>query len=185
MYVSTSAPLPPNSQTRPSARSVQRYYSELATLALAIDKGRTAQNCAYAAAVSTQPVPTQIPNLNPAPRVIRPDARPQETAMDSANAAEKRAQLLLNTPNLTQAQRDAIADAPQVLNEPGPCAPVPEESRCPQPTAAPSWGNSATAYPSSACVSAVESVAEVVKRNPLLFLGLVVVGGFALNSLSD
>lgn len=185
MYVPTTAPLPPNSQTPPSRASVEKYRRDMLSLALAVEKGKTAQNCAYATAVSTQPIPTQIPNLRAAPQVVRPDARPAETMADRIAAQQQRASLLQNTPNLTQEQRDAIADAPRVLNTPQPCPAVVEESVCPQNVSAPPWGNAAAAFPSSACVSPVQSVVESVKKNPLLWLGLVVVGGFALNSMTD
>src|SRR5262245_14432202 len=111
MYTSTSAPLPPNSQAPPSAADVARYKNNLATLARSIDKARTSWMCSWQAALSAQPVPTQIPGLLPVSSVAPPKSVVTRAQVEAADDRKANA---LAMPNLTAEEREAIASAPKV-----------------------------------------------------------------------
>lgn len=77
--------------------------------------------------------------------------------------------------DLTQEQRQEIADAPQVAPSPyaAPCTPEPPPQLCPAQIASPGWGDARTWYPPSGCPGVIQQ-AEGIAWWKLL---LIAVGG--------
>lgn len=81
--------------------------------------------------------------------------------------------------DLTPDQQREIADAPQVAPSPyaAVCEPQRAPAQCPPAIATPSWGDARTWYPSPACLSVPEKLAQDAADIPWWKLLLIAVGG--------
>lgn len=180
MYLPATSPIPQNSQMPPPQRSMDASRLRLWRVDEAIKRAREAQNCAAFAGASGQPVQPSLPALY-GPNLTRNVT--QQVAAPTDSEARRNA-LIAGTSTLTDEQREALRDAPEVVEQysTGICAPEPIDTHCPQTVSAPAWTNAVLNYPAPVCGSAASLV---VKRSPWLLLLLVLGGGLALNALVD
>ncbi len=163
---------PRNSLDPPTPAEMADNYSYLSDWNAAISQAQAATGCAGDTSIQAH-LAMDGPNAVPPVSSYRSAAAP--TSIPTQNGQ-----------GYTPDQLQQIADAPKISHageyKTGACSASDSNANiCPPNASAPGWGNTGVSFPGPKPCST--GIIGWVSENPWLFVGLVVVGGFALDSL--